>query len=104
MQTLLDRNISIFHSRALRLVSHRETLKPDGAYPTQNIMKRTGGGGGGGEDDGDLRQMLMYLAVFHAWIYWGGFIYLIAKHTSTFTQLIQQQLLYSTSVHFLLEF
>lgn len=30
----------------LRLMPHRETLKPDGACPTQNIMKRTGGGGG----------------------------------------------------------
>lgn len=43
MQPLLDRNVYIFHSRQrLRLVSNWETLKPDGAYPTDNIITEQG--------------------------------------------------------------
>lgn len=57
-QTLLDRSIYRIYSTAgyrLWLVPHRKTLRPDGVYPTQNIMKRTvrGDDEGGGEAKGD---------------------------------------------------
>lgn len=61
--------MSIFSTAGYRvwLLPHRETWKPDGACPTRNNAKRTGGAEGGAE--GDLRQTLMHLAVFHSGIY-----------------------------------
>lgn len=72
----------------LLLVPKRKTLRPDGPYPTQNIMKRTVRGDEEDGGEGDLRQMLMYLAVLHARELLGWGVINIAKHTSMLTRLI----------------
>lgn len=75
--------MSIYSTAGYRLwlVPHRETLKPDGACPTQKIMKRTGGGGGGWGRGGFETNADVLGSSF------GGCIK-IGEHTSVFTRLM----------------
>lgn len=68
MQTLLDRNVYIFHGRVQSVVTASQgNLETRWSLSHTKQYEKNRGAEGGAE--GDLRQTLMHLAVFHSGIY-----------------------------------